>query len=669
MSLHPLLRGLLLTCLAPGIQAQNTEYARRPITAFACPNAPTIDGDLSDAIWMSAPKAEVFVDRETNKPAPDQTVAMLAFDSKYIYVAFRCTDSEPDKVEARETVRDSKYNNLNNGESPNKEDNVTFTIDPYFTKKADDLSTFSVNALGTPSAIIAGGRGGKLEWKGAWDSAAKRTDNGYSVEMRIPWEMLNYPASKDPVTMGVNFYRYQYHRRQESVWSNVTRHSLVDLEGVCSGVLVPQSAFKPKLSLLPYVLPGVRDGGLIFRSGVDARLTVTPELTAVATLNPDFNTIEGAIESIAFSRRERFIPDRRPFFLEGEDYYFPGTRFNDIGAFFYARRIESFDFGTKVYGKVTPKDSVGFLNTVTFGKRMDTALRYKHDLSDKSDVGLYIGNLSTTGFDNTVLMVDQHARIGPFGVESQFAKTWGEGTNGGAAVLSTYYQKNNNITLLQYHNISDRFIIANGFIPNIDYRGFYGFTDWFGQWRKGPWQSYDYGVYGILWDHQDGSIYNRGFGSFGTLVSKRDWSIGLEQDYSTFEGTIDSTYGVRYTSGVSNRFRRFGARLSTGVLVSEPSTFIAPFASFRLFKGLDIGYSGSLLNFQGHTNQHTVTLGYELSPTRSFGGRVVSQDGETNWYLAYRSAGLRGTDFYAILGDPNARRFQRVFQLKFVFSF
>ena len=236
-----------------------------------------------------------------NAVVADQSTAYVLYDEKYIYIAYHCIDNQPDKVEARETIRDSKYS-VGNDQNPNREDNVTIVLDPYYTKKPHDMSVFSVNALGTPSAKIAGGRGGKLEWKGGWDSAAKRTSDGYAVEIRIPWAILNYPNAKKPVDMGIDFYRYQFRNKLESIWSNVGQHSFTDLEGIWTGVTVPQTRFHPKLSVLPYMLPGVDENGPTFRAGVDTRLTITPDLTGVGSLNPDFNTIEGAVEGIGISR-------------------------------------------------------------------------------------------------------------------------------------------------------------------------------------------------------------------------------------------------------------------------------------------------------------------------------------------------------------------------------
>lgn len=649
-------------------QEPPSNFVRRPLQAVATAKAPVIDGDLGDDCWKVAGLATVFVDRTSNQIVKDQTTAYITYDSTAIYVAFYCKDSEPEKIEARETIRDSKYA-VAQDQSPNREDNVSFALDAYYGNKPTDQSIFSVNALGTPSAQISGGRGGKLEWKGNWESAAKRVADGYTVEMRIPWAMLNYPSSQKPVRMGIDFFRYQYHNKMESVWSNVTNHSFTELQGIWLNVQPPKSTFRPKLSLLPYLLPGVKNERPTFRAGLDARMAITPDLTAVGSLNPDFGTIEGAVEGIAFSRSERFVPDKRPFFTEGAGFFNSNTRFNDIGALFYPNRIRTFDVGTKIYGKVTPTDSVGILNTVTLEQRMDTVLRYRHDLSNTSDAGLLLINKSDAHDHNSLALVDQHARSGNFGFESQLGQTWGPGAGGGAVVLSGNYQGGVNTSLLQYHTVSNRFRVADGYVPYTGYRGIYGFTDCNSQWRHGKWRSYDYGAYLLGWDHLDQSRFHRDFGVFSQITARADWSTSFSFDYALVDKTIDETVTVGLTNGVTNRFKQYGVQVQTGRLASHPATYIAPTASVRLFHHLDLAYAGSLLNLQGVTRQHILTAGYDLSPTRSFGGRAVMHNNDLNWYLSYRNSGGKGTNMYVIIGDPNARRFSRQAQVKFVFAF
>jgi hypothetical protein len=57
-----------------------------------------------------------------------------------------------------------------------------------------------------------------------------------------------------------------------------------------------------------------------------------------------------------------------------------------------------------------------------------------------------------------------------------------------------------------------------------------------------------------------------------------------------------------------------------------------------------------------------------LSATKSVGGRIVVQNGQTNWYGFYRNSGGRGTNYYFVLGDPNATQFVKRASVKLVFA-
>src|SRR5262249_25861355 len=102
MALHAFCAVLFLgLCLSPccaGAQNAGQEYTKRTLPAVKTTTPPVIDGDLSDPAWKTAPKAETFVDRQTGAIPPDQTTAWLLYDDKYIYVAFYCKESRPDRI-------------------------------------------------------------------------------------------------------------------------------------------------------------------------------------------------------------------------------------------------------------------------------------------------------------------------------------------------------------------------------------------------------------------------------------------------------------------------------------------------------------------------------------------------------------------------------------------
>lgn len=654
----------LLACAIANAQNSPDPYVRRQIAAVKTSTPPSIDGDLSDPAWKDAAKATVFVDRQSGSVVRDLTTAWLAYDEKHIYIAFSCKESQPEKIVARETLRDSKYAPRDG--DPNNEDNVEVLFDPFRAHREEDMTRFSVNAIGTRSAKLGGGRGSKVEWQGDWDGAAKRLPDGWTVEMRIPWAMLNYPNSRQPITMGVNFTRFQEHTRIESIWSNVGKQNFLELEGLWTGVQVPANAFRRTLSLLPYLLPSSSGSQHDTRLGLDARYTLTPELTAVATANPDFATVEGAVESIGFSRSERFIPEKRPFFLEGQDYLQAGA-FYMLGPYFYTQRIESFDVGTKLYGKISPRDTLGMLHTLRFGHRSDLVAQYRHDFSPTMQAGLFLTQKTATDDNNTLGVATQNARWGKFGIASDWAFSAGTDAGGGAQSINLTYQDKLNFSSLVVQGASPHFRAADGLIFFTDQRGFSPYHSWGADWRKGFWRKFNLEAWTPFNWHYDGRPYQRGGNVSLWMETRSDWGFGLEMNYFKFDNDTDATVGLRVRSGVSNRFRMWGLKLTVGQQASRPSFSIEPEFSFRLFKKLDIAYNALLLNMDGRHRQHILTLNYELTPTRSFGGRVVRENGVTNWYLFFRNAGLRGMETYLMFGDPNAQRFASRLALKFVY--
>jgi hypothetical protein len=623
-----------------------------------------VDGAITDEVWKTAAKAEAFTDVQSGAPVADQTVAFILYDDAAIYVGFHCKDAQPDRVTARETVRDLLYNDQTD---PLSEDIVEFTVDPFRQHRREDRNRFAVNAIGTRSSFVAGGRGSKREWRGEWEAAALRVADGWTAEMRIPWAILNYPSSKQPVTMCVNFARAQSRTRIASYWSNLGPQSFYELDGDWTGVQPPAAAFKPTVSVLPYVLAGLNEdeGGL--RAGLNARLTLTPELTAVGSVNPDFGTIEGAVEGIQFSRGERYVQERRPFFQEGAE-YFRGGSVQVLGTYYYTMRIPTFDVGANVYGKISARDTIALVHTMDFGERSDTAARFRRQFTPTSGADLMLLRRSATGDDNTLALVHHDVRWGKLLLDDKLAFTDGVGAGGGAQELALVYFDKLFIWALAGANISPIFRDANGLIRFSGYRGGVLQSIYNAEWRKGFWRSGYFAITPIYMEHTDGRPFQRGLQSEFALQSRSDWRLGLEMMHIGFDEQTDRTIGLSIVSGASSRVQTIGLGLQTGTLGGSPATFVQPYCRFRVLRKLDLSYRGSVLNLNGVTQQHIGTANYEIAPSRSVGGRIVVQGSTTNWYLQYHDSGEKGLETYLIVGDPNARRFVNQVVAKAVFA-
>ena len=167
--------------------AENIQTIKKELRAVKTEQPPTIDGVLDDACWQDALQATGFTDERTGELAKSQSVGRLVYTDKAIYVGVYLYDDMPDKIVARQTKDQTRFQG---------EDWMSFSLDPFHTHQFSDRNFFMANALGTKYAHLATGRAEKSEWIGLWKAAAQIVDDGWIVEMEIPWQMLDYPDTK-----------------------------------------------------------------------------------------------------------------------------------------------------------------------------------------------------------------------------------------------------------------------------------------------------------------------------------------------------------------------------------------------------------------------------------------------------------------------------------------
>ena len=278
--------------------------ATKLLEAVRTSEPPKINGTLDDLCWKKAPSATDFVDIFFDKLAPDQIVVYLLYDDENIYIAFRCYDSQPERIIARETKRDSSLWN---------DDHFSFWIDPFHAHQSQYRSSSTVNAIGTQTSKIAGGRASKTEWKGDWKAAASRTHDGWTGEMAIPFAILSHPAIDEPATIGMNFARKQQRTEVYSFWSNIGPQYYTEKDRYLVGLVFPNRRAKRLLAIMTYAFGGVEsvesddetNYETTFRAGLDAKYPITSEMTFVASVNPDFSNVAQIVESIDFSYRKK----------------------------------------------------------------------------------------------------------------------------------------------------------------------------------------------------------------------------------------------------------------------------------------------------------------------------------------------------------------------------
>jgi len=209
---------------------------QREMLAVKVNYSPTIDGTLDDACWKIAPHADGFIHADTRNLVEDDSLVKMVYTSEAIYVGWHLYDSQPDKIVASQTKTRTAFKA--------GEDYVHFMIDPFHTHEVQDSISFMANPYGVKFIQIVQEYLGftDTERMDRYNIAAKIVEDGWVVEMEIPWEILDYPETTEPIRMGINFERVHARTRTRSWWSNIEPIEPYEDDGHWMHVLPPPKA-------------------------------------------------------------------------------------------------------------------------------------------------------------------------------------------------------------------------------------------------------------------------------------------------------------------------------------------------------------------------------------------------------------------------------------------
>ena len=659
------LRITLLLILIVNLQtraAQNTQTIKKELPAVKTDQPPTIDGVLHDACWQNAPQAIGFTDQRTEKPAKNQSIGRVVYTDETIYVGLHLYDSMPDKIVARQVKDQTRISG---------EDWVSFSLDPFHTHQFSDRNFFIVNPLGTKYAHLATGRAEKSEWIGLWNTAAQIVKDGWVVEMEIPWQMLDYPNTTDPVQMGINLDRFQQRTGERSWWCNLGVQEFRENDGHWIDVRPPQR--KRELNLLPYLIGGISETeasvgatsrsrrAYTARAGADVRYEVTPQLRLIGTANPDFDNIEQAVEGIDFSYGERYVEDRRPFFSEGGNVY-------NVGGLLHSRRIEEMDGGLKLFGKIGKNTSVGMLGTY-HRNNQNFIFSTSQTLTATSSVNaaLLSHHHSDSGANN-VGYLGGNARHKKFAVGGDIVQSWAGESNGRKGFASLDY----NGSIFQPSVFV--FFTDPDFVNNLGYHPFTGNRGGAlqgiisNEWREGFVRSIFVGANIIASNTYEGEVFQQDFAVFSNFLTHSDYELSIGWNGGQFQEFTDSVFNIRLKARASDRFNNVSIGYNWGEQADKRIHRISGNLNLRAY-GFTAGLSSSIQWHFERRYQHILTLAYDFSSALSLGSRLIWQVEGFNIYFALRRSGYAGTDFFIILGDPNASEFKQRLVAKVIRAF
>ncbi|OBX23795.1 carbohydrate binding protein with CBM9 domain [Gelidibacter algens] len=327
---------------------------------------PKIDGVLNDSIWQIAQPASGFIQFQPEmgiiETSSNRTVVRMTYDDNAIYVAAYLYD-DPTKIMRQFTGRDDFGQNDFFGVilNPNNDaqNDTEFFVLPSGTQ---------LDAVATPS------NGEDFGWNAVWDSAVKIADDGWVVELKIPYRALRF-SNQEVQTWGIQFHRQFRRDRSRYTWSpvDVTKGNM----SLYHGELVGLTNIKPptRLSLYPFAsallntYEGQTDTDL--NLGLDVKYGISENFTLDATLIPDFSQAGFDNLILNLGPFEQTYSEQRQFFTEGIDLFSKGN-------LFFSRRV-----GSRPSGRTTLNNNetlIEFPNSVKVLNAIKVSGRTKNGL-------------------------------------------------------------------------------------------------------------------------------------------------------------------------------------------------------------------------------------------------------------------------------------------------
>lgn len=466
------------------IGSENTSKTSRYVRKEGAVNIPkldappVIDGKLDDAVWE---KAALFGDFLQTQPGDNvkpthPTEFMMGYDSKNLYLAFRIIQDR-DKVRATVARRDNIFN----------DDYVLVHLDTFNDQRQAYLLFF--NPLGIQAdGTFTEGRGEDYSLDIVMESKGVLTEDGFTIEVAIPFKSLRYEAGKNKqwglhINRRVKYNNNEYNswmptNRSMSGWLNQAGH-ITGLEGIETTrqlELNPSFTVSESGRRTRYTFDGNPAGryineGIKADFGMTAKFSLTPTTTLDFAYNPDFAQVEAdAPVSTANVRFPIFFQEKRPFFLERIDIFQSGLNLVNT------RAIVDPDVAAKLTGR-RGKNTFGILYA------SDNA---PGNYSPDERLGLF--NCQQKKFSNPTLncgsiekFVDKNADIGVFRLKRDigrqhnlgfFATTYNfpERHNHTAGIDGRFYLSQKTYTEFQFVGTNSRRSFYNPDLDSNQYR-------------------------------------------------------------------------------------------------------------------------------------------------------------------------------------------------------
>ena len=387
-----------------------------------------VDGILDEAVWQQAVRLTDFSQYAPvdGRAAEDATEVFVFYSPTAIYFGIkahaspgsvRATLANRDRIDADDAIQ-IFLNPFKDGRQA-----LVFGVNPLGIQADGALTEGSGNRGGAPfSALESGREVTDLTPDYVFQSKGRLTDEGYEIEIAIPFKTLRFPTDRVQ-SWALNIVRRVQSSGHEDSWAPALRakSSFLAQSGTIEGLTDLHRGLVLDLNPAATAHSDGMPSGDRWRYdtsrpelGGNVRWGVTPNLTLNGTINPDFSQVEADASQFTFDPRSAlFFPEKRPFFLDGAEL------FNAPNNLIYTRRIAAPVTAVKLTGNSAGTD-IALLSAVdeaaTSASGVDHPVfniaRIQHDLPRSSKVGLVYTDRIDGADSNRVFAADARLLFG-----------------------------------------------------------------------------------------------------------------------------------------------------------------------------------------------------------------------------------------------------------------
>lgn len=335
---------IIFSCVTIWAKDKEKKTIREMESQFVEELTPNIDGDLEDMFWQGLKETEAnfiaFIP-ENGAESNQKTYIKTAYTDFGIYISARMVDDSGEPIRQELGIRDDDSRNA---------DQFGVILDTY--QNGQNAFYLKVSSAGVQTDIFINRGRSDYNWDAVWKSEAKITDEGWQVEMEIPYAAIRFPQNPNQ-DWNINFMRKIQSKNETSYWNYVDNSvdGLVNQSGVLKGL----KGIKPplRLSVSPYITTYYNkrgsESGMDITGGMDLKYGLTESFTLDMTLIPDFGQTVSDNLVYNLGPFEVQYAENRAFFTEGTELF-------NKGGLFYSRRVG------QSFGSVDLKESDSLIN-------------------------------------------------------------------------------------------------------------------------------------------------------------------------------------------------------------------------------------------------------------------------------------------------------------------